>query len=64
MKKKQQSEKLEKKFKEYYYIYKVLLNRSYRLLKTLEGNIIKIPINRELLKRYYSRENYISYIII
>ena len=28
-------------------------------METQEGNIIKTPVNGELLKKYYSRESYI-----
>ena len=60
---KQWSSKLKEKWKGSYYIYDKLLNESYKL-KNLKGNILKTPINGKLLKKYYSRQNYISYITI
>ena len=48
--------KLEEKFKGYFIIEEILLNGSYKL-KTKEGRILETPINGELLKKYYSREN-------
>ena len=55
--------KLEEKWKGPYYIYEILLKEVYRI-KDLEGKILKIPINEKYLKKYKSRENFISYVII
>jgi len=55
--------KHKEKWKRPYYIYDKLLNGSYKL-KDFKGNILKTLINREILKRYHSRQNYIPYITI
>src|SRR6266511_3678191 len=60
---KQWSGKLEEKWKELYFIHDKLLNESYRL-KNIKGNILKILVNGELLKKYRNRQNYILYITI
>src|SRR6266498_1593018 len=60
---KQWSSKLEEKWKGPYFIHDKLLNGSYKL-KDFKGNIMKILINGEILKRYHSRQNYIPYIIV
>src|SRR6266540_2522957 len=60
---KQWSSKLEEKWKRPYFIYDKLLNGSYKL-KDLKGNIFKTPVNEEILKRYYDRQNYVPYITI
>ncbi len=60
---KQWNGKLEEKWKGPYYIHEKLLNGSYKL-KDFKGNIMKILINGEILKRYHSRQNYIPYIIV
>src|SRR6266511_1044949 len=60
---KQWSRKLEEKWKGPYYIHEILLNGSYSL-KDKEGRILKTPVNGELLKKYYSRENYQSFVVI
>ncbi len=60
---KQWSGKLEEKWKGPYYIHEKLLNGSYKL-KDYKGNIFKIPVNGEILKRYHSRQNYVPYITI
>ena len=62
-KEKQWSGKLEEKWKGSYYIHEVLLNGSYSL-KDKEGRILKTPVNGELLKKYYSRKNYQSFVVI
>ena len=33
-------------------------------LKDMNGKIIRVPVNGEMLKRYYSRENFELYVII
>src|SRR6266498_3253950 len=55
---KQWSGKLEEKWKESHFIHDKLLNRSYKL-KDFKGNIFKTPVNREILKRYHDRQNYV-----
>jgi hypothetical protein len=62
-KEKQWSGKLEEKWKGPYYIHEVLLNGAYKL-KELDGRIFKTPVNGELLKRYYSRENFEPMVVI
>ncbi len=47
---------LKKKWKGSYFIYNKLLNRFYKL-KDYKGNILKPPVNGEILKRYYDRQN-------
>jgi len=39
------------------------MNGLYKI-KTEQGNILKIPINGELLQRYNDRKNFIPYVII
>ncbi len=51
---KQQSGKLEEKWKGPYLIHDKLLNGSYKL-KDFKGNIFKTTVNREILKGYHSR---------
>ena len=53
-KEKQWSGKLRPKWKGPYYIYQVLSNGSYKL-RTLDGKILVIPVNRSLLKIYRDR---------
>ncbi len=60
---KQWSGKLEKKWKGPYFIHDKLLNGSYKL-KDFKENIFKTPVNREILKRYHDRQNYVPYITI
>src|SRR3984957_484612 len=62
-KEKQWSGKLEEKWKGSYYIHEKLLNGAYKI-KELDGKILKTPVNGELLKRFYSRENYEPYVVI
>jgi hypothetical protein len=62
-KEKQWSGKLEDKWKGPYYIHEKLLNGSYKLKET-NGQILKTPVNGELLKRYHSREQFIPYVVI
>ena len=54
---------MEEKWKGSYYIHEILINGSYKI-KTEQGNILKTPINRELLQKYNDKRNFISYIII
>jgi hypothetical protein len=56
-KEKQWSGKLQDKWKGPYYIHQTIKNGSYKL-KELDGRILKIPVNGELLKIYYNRENF------
>jgi hypothetical protein len=62
-KEKQWTGKLEEKWKGPYYIHEILLNGSYKL-KEIDGQVIKVPVNGELLKKYYSREGFIPYVIV
>jgi hypothetical protein len=62
-KEKQWSGKLEEKWKGPYYIHEVISKGSYRL-KDMEGKIIKVPVNGELLKGYYDRENFEVRVVI
>ena len=39
------------------------MNGSYKL-KEIDGRVLKIPVNGELLKYYYSREGFIPYIVV
>jgi hypothetical protein len=56
-KEKQWSGKLQDKWKGSYYIHQTIKNGSYKL-KELDGRILKTPVNGELLKIYYNRENF------
>ncbi|GBB87854.1 hypothetical protein RclHR1_14350003 [Rhizophagus clarus] len=56
-KEKQWSGKLEEKWKGPYYIHEIINKGSYRI-KTMEGKIMKTPVNRELLKEYIDRRNF------
>src|SRR6266508_4936895 len=60
---KQWSGKLEEKWKGPYLIHDKLLNGSYKL-KDFKGNIFKTPVNKEILKRYHDRQNYVPYITV
>ena len=62
-KEKQWSGKLEEKWKGPYYIHEVLVNGSYKI-KELNGKVLKVPVNGELLKLYYSRENFEPMVVI
>ena len=53
-KEKQWSGKLEDKWKGPYYIHEELINGSYKI-KELDGKILKVPVNSELLKKYFER---------
>ena len=55
--------KLEEKWKGPYYIHEVMLNGAYKI-KEMNERILKTPVNGELLKRYYSRENFEPMIVI
>ncbi|CAG8781517.1 22357_t:CDS:1, partial [Cetraspora pellucida] len=50
------SHKLSPKWKEPFVIHKIQTKGVFKL-RTLDENIIKTPINRKLLKRYYVRKN-------
>ncbi|GBC00758.1 hypothetical protein RclHR1_39690001, partial [Rhizophagus clarus] len=56
-KEKQWSGKLEEKWKGPYYIHEIISKGSYRI-KTMEGKIMKTPVNGELLKEYIDRRNF------
>jgi hypothetical protein len=62
-KEKQWSGKLEEKWKGPYYIHEVLLNGSYKI-KELNGKIRRTPVNGELLKKYYDRDNFEPMVIV
>src|SRR6185437_14449424 len=62
-KEKQWSGKLEEKWKGPYYINETLPNDAYKL-KEMNGRILKVPVNGELLKRYYSRENFDVFVVV
>ena len=49
--------KLEEKWKGPYYIHEIIGKGSYRI-KTMEGKIMKTPVNGELLKEYIDRRNF------
>ena len=40
-----------------------MLNGAYKI-KEMDGRILKTPVNGELLKQYYSRENFEPIIVI
>ena len=56
-KEKQWSGKLEEKWKGHYYIHETISRGSYKI-KTMEGKILKTPVNGELLKEYIDRSNF------
>jgi hypothetical protein len=56
-KEKQWSGKLEEKWKGPYYIHEIISKGSYKI-KTMEGKILKTPVNGELLKEYTDRSNF------
>ncbi|GBC29374.2 DDE-type integrase/transposase/recombinase [Rhizophagus irregularis DAOM 181602=DAOM 197198] len=56
-KEKQWSGKLEEKWKGPYYVHEIISKGSYRI-KTMEGKILKTPVNGELLKEYMDRTNF------
>ncbi|CAB4443481.1 unnamed protein product [Rhizophagus irregularis] len=56
-KEKQWSGKLEEKWKGPYYIHETISKGSYKI-KTMEGKILKTPVNGELLKEYIDRSNF------
>jgi hypothetical protein len=62
-KEKQWSGKLEEKWKGPYYIHQIIMNGSYKI-KELCGKVLITPVNGELLKKYYSRESFESYVVI
>ena len=56
-KEKQWSGKLEEKWKGPYYIHEIISKGSYQI-KTMEGKVMKTPVNGELLKGYIDRRNF------
>ena len=56
-KKKQWSGKLEEKWKGPYYVHEIIHKGSYKI-KTVEGRIMKTPVNGELLKEYRDRADF------
>ena len=62
-KEKQWTGKLEEKWKGPYYIHQIMLNGSYKIKET-NGNVLKTPVNGELLKEYKSREEFIPYVVV
>jgi hypothetical protein len=55
--------KLDEKWKGPYYVHKIMLNGSYQL-KELDGKIMRNPVNGELLKKYYDKEEFIPFVVI
>ena len=62
-KEKQWTGKLDEKWKGPYYIHEILVNGSYKI-KELTGQVLKTPVNGELLKKYNSRENFEPIVLI
>jgi len=62
-KEKQWSGKLEDKWKGPYYIHQVMMNGSYKL-KEINGKILKVLVNGELLKPYFSRTDFEPMVVI
>src|SRR6516162_5555776 len=62
-KEKQWSGKLEDKWKGPFYIHDVLLKGSYQI-KELNGKVLKVPVNGELLKRYHCREGFEPFVVV
>ena len=62
-KEKQWSGKLDEKWKGPYYIHEIIIHGSYKI-KDITGRILKAPVNGELLKKYYSRENFEPMVVI
>ena len=62
-KEKQWTGKLDEKWKGPYYIHEILVNGSYKI-KELTGQVLKTPVNGELLKIYNSRENFEPMVLI
>jgi len=60
---KQWSGKLNPKWKGLYYIHQVLLNGSYKL-RTIEGNVLRTPVNGNLLKMYFDRQHWEPQLVI
>ncbi|CAB4418816.1 unnamed protein product [Rhizophagus irregularis] len=56
-KEKQWSGKLEEKWKGPYYVHEIISKGSYKI-KTMEGRILRTPVNGELLKEYIDRTNF------
>ena len=46
-----------------YYIHEKLLNGSYKL-KELNGKIVKVPVNGELIKKYNDRYDFEPMVVI
>lgn len=51
-----EKKKLEERWKGPYYIHEVMGNGVYKL-RTMEGKILKVPVNSERLKHYYPRQD-------
>jgi len=49
-------QKLQERWKGPYYIHEILDNGAYKL-RTMDGNILKVPVNSERLKLYHPRYN-------
>ena len=62
-KEKQWSGKLDPKWKGHYYIHSVLINGSYKL-RNMDGQVLLTPVNGNLLKLYYDRQNWKSQLTI
>jgi uncharacterized protein YihD (DUF1040 family) len=53
------SDKLEERWKGPYFIHEIMLKGSYKI-KEIDGRILKVPVNGELLKKYYDREEFLE----
>ena len=56
-KEKQWTGKLDSKWKGPFYIHQVKQNGAYQL-RTIEGKVLRVPVNGSLLKRYQDRQNW------
>ena len=62
-KEKQWTGKLQPKWKGPYYIHQVGINGAYKL-RTIEGKVLKSPVNGSLLKEYHDRQHWEPMIVI
>jgi hypothetical protein len=56
-KEKQWTGKLDSKWKGPFYIHQIKQNGAYQL-RTIEGKVLRVPVNGSLLKRYKDRQNW------
>ena len=47
-------QKLQERWKGPYYVHEALDNGAYKL-RTIDGNVLKVPVNSERLKLYHQR---------